>query len=200
MERKQVWAGVSLGGKYTGDSALAIYSNGQILIVQPDEGVDSDAFSTQVIEQFAPEIITIDAPITIPGALTKTSGCFDYHFRQADKECGCISPMIIGGRTARAIELKSVWEKLGKEVYETSPRLLARDFGLREMGYRKTGLHLRNCAALLKASFNPDINLAERDISNWTRLDALLALMTAMKIETKTATSIGNPEEGLIWV
>ena len=108
--------------------------------------------------------------------------------------------MIIGGRTARAMELATAWKNKGGSVYETAPRVVAQQFGLRALGYRKGEKQLRTCTALLRASFNPEIQLAERDICNWTRLDALLALMTAMKIATKTATSIGDPEEGLIWI
>lgn len=193
--------GIDYGSKLSGNTVLAILDVNKIYFMAVDKNVDADLFIINAAKHFHPNIIFLDAPVSLPGIYASKPGCTDYHFREADKKLAAMSPMFLGGLTARAIQLKSQLEiELNTKVYETYPRAQARNYGLEDLGYKKNKLSLAVCRNRLKDKLNPKLFIDCQDIKTWHHLDALLALFGAMRFVTGQALPYGNSDEGLIYV
>lgn len=191
--------GVDLGSRYAGTTVIAVYEPKKIYFLTCRKDEDADAFVESSASHFSPDYLFLDAPLSLPGLYTGLKGYEDYFFRKADIECGAMSPMFLGGLTARAIRLKDKLLLKGITVMETYPKLMAQELDLIPHGYKKDKSHLQTCKHKVVEVFNPSIELHCSDISSWHHLDALLALMSAMKFVSNVATILGKEEEGLIF-
>lgn len=190
--------GIDFGSKLAGTTVVSIFKDNKIYFMDVDENVDADQFILNAAEHFKPQRIFIDAPLSLPGKYTGCTGKCDYMFRESDKALKAMSPMFLGGLTARAIRLKDSLEEMGIEVFETYPKILANRFNLQNLGYKENSRHLNLCRSTLQDVINPNIQMDCSDIVTWHHLDALLALMSAMNYDMGTAESFGDAEEGLI--
>jgi len=165
-----------------------------------DAKVDADQFIQKAVAHFQPELVFIDAPLSLPGVYKNLHDFSDYHFRKADRETKAMSPMFLGGLAARAMELKDKLENLGIEVKETYPRLMANRFDLKKLGYKTNRNALKECALQVKSCLKEPLRFTSSDVRTWHHLDALLALMSAMSYKCGDFTTYGDPEEGMIYV
>ena len=85
---------------------------------------DADAFIHSEAIHLKPRMIFIDAPLSLPGIYWLGNGFRDHFFRQCDKEMNAMSPMFLGGLTARAMRLKAELKSTGCKIIETYPRML----------------------------------------------------------------------------
>ncbi|MCX8147668.1 DUF429 domain-containing protein [Thermaurantimonas aggregans] len=191
--------GVDFGSRYAGTTVIAVYEPFKIYFLSCKKEEDADAFIEQSAIHFSPDCIFLDAPLSLPGRYVGLEGFDDYFYRKADIQCGAMSPMFLGGLTARAIRLRDKLALMGIFVFETYPKLLASELDLLVLGYKKDKTHLQTCRAKIASLFNPAISLKESSIESWHHFDALLALMSAMKYRCKKATALGDPKEGLIY-
>jgi len=192
--------GIDYGSKLTGNTVIAIFQDDHILFMDIDKGVDADNFILNAADHFKPELIFIDAPLSLPGVYRELNGKDNYHFREADIELKAMSPMFLGGLAARAIELKSHLEEKGCEVYETYPRIMAERFKLKALGYKGSLTGLKSCVKEVGSKINSDISFDATDITTWHHLDALLALMSAMKHDLGQSQRFGDIREGQILI
>jgi predicted nuclease with RNAse H fold len=192
--------GIDYGSKRSGNTVIAVFKDMHIHFLDAEKGVDADAFIRNAAEHFKPEIIFLDAPLSLPGVYQKINDCTCYHFRKADKELKAMSPMFLGGLTARAMELRDALVKNGAEVYETYPKAQATRYNLQKHGYKSNNLALRLCAEKVADSLHPNIKINRTDIKTWHHLDALLALTSAMYFIQGKSESFGCPKEGQIVV
>lgn len=190
--------GIDYGSKLTGNTVIAIFQDDHILFMDIEKGVDADNFILNAADHFEPQLIFVDAPLSLPGVYREINGKNNYHFRDADVELKAMSPMFLGGLAARAIELKQQLEEKGSEVYETYPRIMAERFKLKALGYKGSLTGLKSCSKKVSSKLNPDINIDVNDISTWHHLDALLALMSAMNHDLGQSQSFGDIREGQI--
>lgn len=165
-----------------------------------DAKVDADQFILKAAEHFKPEIIFIDAPLSLPGVYRFPEQFSDYHFRVADRETQAMSPMFLGGLAARAIELKRKLEDQQIEIKETYPRLMANRFKLKDLGYKTNRAALKDCTQQLRNCMRKSLNFKCNNVKTWHHFDALLALLSAMSYSCGDYTSYGDPQEGLIYV
>lgn len=185
--------GIDFGSKKSGFTAVALYKNGRVEMLQAAKNKDADDFLKGVVEANAPTVIGIDAPLSLPGALQGLDGFENFHMRKADLDAGAMSPMFLGGLTARAMEFAHWCRRQGISVYETYPKLVAQQLNLDMNRYKKDPGYMNEAeAAILKGK---DKKVA----SNWHQIDALLALEAALKIDEKCANSLGNELEGVIY-
>lgn len=196
----EVLFGIDFGSKLAGTTVISIFKNGSIYFLDVDEGVDADDFILKAADHFKPNYVFIDAPLSLPGRYKGCLGLDDYMFRRADKELKAMSPMFLGGLTARAIRLKDLLEEMDIKVMETYPKVLATRFSLQNLGYKANSTHLNICRSKLQDALNPNINMDCSDIKTWHHLDSLLALMSAMNYKSGTADIYGDEREGLIIV
>lgn len=194
----KVMFGIDFGSKLAGTTVISIFTQNKIYFMDVDEGVDADEFILNAARHFKPEKIFIDAPLSLPGKYCGVPGCGDYMFRKADKELKAMSPMFLGGLTARAIRIKEILEEENIQVTETYPRVLAHKYELQNIGYKANSLHLNLCRSRLQDMLSNHIIMDCQDIKTWHHLDALLALMSAMNHDMGCSQTFGDEREGCI--
>jgi len=185
--------GIDFGAKKSGNTALALQDGGSLKLFQSAPKQDSDAFILEHLKGLKPGLIGIDAPLSLPGVYRGISGCSDYHYRAADREVRAMSPMFLGGLTARAMSLTQTLRTSGWEVIETYPAMQARRLKLDSHSYKKNNDALAHCATRVQRELNHPITP-----QNWHQLDALLAYIGAYRFRAGKHKTIGNHPEGVI--
>ena len=141
----------------------------------------------------------IDAPLSLPGVYKGLLGTKNYHYRECDQQVGAMSPLFLGGLTARAMELKSWAEQsLSSTVIEVYPKLMAQKIALDPKLYKKSREYLSEAFEHLSKDHSLGIN-TNNSIDNWHQFDALLALATSLRFATGIAEEIGRKDEGIIY-
>lgn len=199
MQDKVIF-GIDFGSKRSGNTVIAAFRSLRVDFLDTEKGVDADGFIMKAVEHYKPDIMFIDAPLSLPGRYRNLPGCESYNFRHADVALKAMSPMFLGGLTARAIAIKDQCEAKGIEVCETYPKAQATKYNLKKMGYKGNQLALKLCAESVADSIHSDIRLCTKEITTWHHLDALLALVSAMSFVQGHGQVFGKLEEGLIHV
>jgi len=109
--------GIDYGNKYAGTTVICYNSRHEIKFVQSSKNADADSFLLNELTYLNPDLIMIDAPLSLPGVYWLSSEYKDHFFRSCDRELRAMSPMFLGGLTARAISL--IKKMNGTEVLET---------------------------------------------------------------------------------
>ena len=189
--------GIDYGSKLAGTTVLAHLREGGIAFRAARKGEDADQFILRYCREYRPPLIALDAPLSLPGVFRDPDRYDDYFYRQADRQAGAMSPMFLGGLTARAMRLLRQIESLGLSVVEVYPGYLAREV-LSLPGYKKEkdGLPtlLRQLAPLLP------VRIDEVDLPDWHHFDALLSVLSALRYHNGEHLLFGNSEEGSIVV
>lgn len=191
--------GIDYGSKLAGTSAIAHFSDteGRICFSQGAAKRDADRFILDWIEERRPEQIFLDAPLSLPGVYVGREGCNDYFYRAGDRELKAMSPMFLGGLTARAMQLRSqilaLYNPLVQEVY---PGALARHLSLGELGYKAAKENMPACLAAV----HPLLPCPAALPDNWHQFDALLAWLTGHRHAMGQHLVFGHVLEGAIWV
>lgn len=191
--------GVDYGSKLAGSTAAAMVDNEKLQIWQSARGQDADDFLLKLILEKRPATVFIDAPLTLPkvyGQLPYTSGA-DFFYRTCDREVQAMSPMFIGGLTARAIKLRTILAEHGIAMLETYPTQLAHVLLPQEKGYKKDLATLPVIAQLLQDLLAYTFELPPRD---WHQFDALLAWYSGYRHLNGEAILYGEAQEGRIIV
>ncbi len=194
--------GIDYGSKLAGTTVIAHLKNQQICLFQSQKKKDADRFIFEYIQKNPVSSIFLDAPLSLPKVYQFPDQNTSYFYRKADQTLKAMSPMFLGGLTARAMQLKA---KITQEVnasipiYECYPSALAREVGLKALDYKKEKARISdNLAHLQKQEFF-DYSIEEK-IENWHQFDALLALYTGIRHYHKTHLQYGDEKEGLIFV
>ncbi len=192
--------GVDYGSKLAGTTAAAMVENEQLHVWQSARGQDADEFLLKLIQDKRPNTVFIDAPLTLPkvySQLPYTSGA-DFFYRTCDREVQAMSPMFIGGLTARAIKLRTILSEQGIALLETYPSQLAHVLLPDEKGYKKDLATLPVIAQLLQDQIRP-ISFAQPP-QDWHQFDALLAWYSGYRHHSGEAILYGDAQEGRIIV
>lgn len=194
----KVIVGVDYGSKTSGFTCAAIIYDGSISVHQATKNKDADKWLKELLEPLKPNVIGIDAPLSIPGALREIDGFTNYHYRKADLEAKAMSPMFLGGLTARAIELAH-WlrQTTASKVIEVYPKLTAQELQLDSKRYKKDKAFLLEAKDALASDTGWNLDAVEVD--NWHQYDALMALRTAELYINEKANVLGDKAEGLIY-
>ena len=123
--------GIDFGAKTAGTTVICQREGAFFRFYRCEKGEDADAWLEEHVTLLAPVAIYMDAPLSLPGAYFGKGQ--DYFYRSADRLAGGMSPMFLGGLTARAIRLAERWRAAGIEVHEVYPAALVR----REWDYLK---------------------------------------------------------------
>lgn len=194
----KVIVGVDYGSKTSGFTCAAIMNGKSISVYQAVKNKDADKWLKDLLEPMKPNVIGIDAPLSLPGALRGIKGSMNYHYRKADIEAKAMSPMFLGGLTARAIEI-SDWFKKATEsnVIEVYPKLIAQELQLDFKRYKKDNTYLPQAKDTLESVSGWKLGTVE--VENWHQYDALMALRTAQRYLNEKANILGDKAEGLIY-
>lgn len=183
--------GIDYGSKKAGTTAIAYVEAGLLHVEQSVKGKDADRFVREVVEARGPAVVYLDAPLSLPGVY-RGAGT-DYHYRKADRALGGMSPMFLGGLTARAMSLAATLREAGHEVIEVYPAHTAR-LQFPDAGYRSDLEPFT--AALTKHLPHP---LATPPAS-WHAVDAVVAWWIGWRHQAGEATPVGDAEEGVVWI
>ncbi len=185
--------GIDYGAKIAGTTAICFKQNDQLLVHQSAKGKDADSFILKWVEKINPAIIFIDAPLSLPAIYQNGIGQ-NYFYRSCDASLGAMSPMFLGGLTARAMQLKSKLTARGIDVFETYPAAFVKHVLPLNTYYKKELAHFTRTLATTFAL--PKLPV----ISSWHQVDALLCWCAANRYLLGTSVVHGDAEEGLIYL
>jgi len=191
--------GLDFGARTAGTTVLVWNGrDGRLHLRACPRQTDADAWLERLLMPRPPRLVAIDAPLSLPRAYccTDPGNAPDFFFRAADRLAGAMSPLFLGGLTARAVALAHRLRRRGSTVLETYPRLVVQ----------------RRLPENLQARYrHDDPETFARDLlpllpqpcaeppTSWHDVDALLAWWTAWRYAHHQAASLGDPDEGLIW-
>ena len=104
--------GIDYGAKLAGTTAICFEQSGQLKIWQSEKKKDADKFVQESIKQLQPTTVFIDAPLSLPLAYFGEGE--NYFYRECDKILKGMSPMFLGGLTARAMRLAKPYTRNGQ--------------------------------------------------------------------------------------
>lgn len=193
-----VTLGIDYGSKLAGTTAL-VWENehGLLECRQSEKKKDADRFILQWVERLQPDRILIDAPLSLPGVYRNLPGYSDYFYRKADREAGAMSPMFLGGLTARAMQLCRQLQVGDRQIAEVYPGGLARLMHFSTIGYKKD---MRSVSAVLEViSDKFQLNIIKETFCSWHAIDALLAYCAGYRIDDEVVVCLGDPKEGQLF-
>lgn len=199
MQDQAPLAGIDYGSKLAGTTVLAYsHDRQEVRFLASQKGEDADAFLLKMLRSLGPEQIYIDAPLSLPGVYKGLPGFNDFFYRQADRSLKAMSPMFLGGLTARAMQLTSQLAKENIRSFEAYPAALARHHGFHSKGYKKEKEAFFSLKEQLIEIYH--LKLPSGLPYSWHYFDALLALVTALRTEQQVVMCEGAEEEGFIFI
>ena len=186
-----MFIGIDYGAQYAGSTVICIRERGLFRFERCAKGQEADAWLMQRVRELLPSAIYMDAPLTLPAAYFGKGN--DHFFRLADRETGGMSPMFLGGLTARAIQAASQWRSSGISVFEAYPSALVRmEWDYLKIPKRRTipQHHVRLMAGMFQL---PPPGRKDRH-----EADAWLCWLIGFRHQQGVAKSFGSHSEGLI--
>lgn len=195
---KQRIVGIDYGYKFSGTTVICYNTFHEVRFILSSKNSDADAFILNEIVHINPDIVFIDAPLSLPGVYRHINGYFDYFFRKCDSEIKATSPMFVGGLTARAMDLKKHLNDIGIQVFETHPGKMIEVLSLPVNIYKQKIADLdRMLDVLMKAVC---IALNKKLITTWHHFDSLLAFFSGLRYMSQQSRVFGKADEGLVYV
>jgi predicted nuclease with RNAse H fold len=190
-------AGIDYGSKYAGTTAICVGDETGLVhkIIQSNKKENADDFVEREIRSAGINKIYMDAPLSIPGVYRDLEGFSDYFYRQCDRETGAMSPMFLGGLTARAIQLKSNLISLNIKFYEVWPSLMAEYLGISRSFYKSGREKISHCFKILEEKTDLSCKITPE---TWHQFDAILAFISGIRHSKGENKLFGIEEEGQI--
>ncbi|MBK7946540.1 MAG: DUF429 domain-containing protein [Flavobacteriales bacterium] len=183
--------GIDFGARYSANTALCRRERGLFVFERINRGDDGDEWLEQRVLELAPRAVYIDAPLSLPGAYYGRGS--DHFYREADRLAGGMSPMFLGGLTARAIRLAERWRKSGIAVHEAYPSaFIRRSWEFLELS---AGKAIPKQALRLMAGM---CLLPPPDPKDRHEADAWLCWVIGQRHMQGEAKELGRADEGLI--
>jgi predicted nuclease with RNAse H fold len=196
MTELNTLAGIDFGAKLAGTTAITSIQHSKFIIQQCKKGKDADAWLLEEIRKLKTMTVFIDAPLSLPAAYMDTRSN-EFFYRDADKRLNAMSPMFLGGLTARAMKLKRTLNAQNISVIETYPAALVREllpntrFYKNELDKFRKELHNK-----LKVHGLPRVPR----FSTFHEADSMLAWISGYRHLTHQSRQYGTTEEGLIFI
>lgn len=184
--------GIDYGAKTSGTTAIAFCNKQTLHVLQSEKGSNADRFIDEFIKAHQPKLVFIDAPLSLPAIYRGYPGK-DFFYRQCDKDLQAMSPMFLGGLSARAMQLSSRYEEI--QFIETYPKHLAKLLPLKHYKKQKKlkQINIRELEHYLPCQINEKIN-------SWHKYDALLAWLSGQRYIMGIAQKYGEHQEGMIHI
>jgi predicted nuclease with RNAse H fold len=181
--------GIDFGAKMAGTTAVCMDDGNELKILQSIKNQDADVFLTDLIAHHLPSLLMIDAPLSLPGVYFGKGT--DFFYRQCDKELQAMSPMFLGGLTARAMRLKENLSKLNVKILETYPKKIAENAAKSFHEQEESKIVASVCTTC-------EMHLKQIPQSKHA-FDAFLAWYAGWRYLNGSAQHAGDSDEGLIW-
>jgi len=188
--------GVDFGSQLAGTTVICREVVDRLALFSSEKGKSSDQFLLDHFTALPPCHIGLDAPLSLPGVYQKLKSFSDYQYRISDRELNAMSPMFLGGLTARAMRLKSELEKLGHSVIEVYPAALLKHFGITS-AYKKVK---DECLGTFTQISHVSGVVPPSDVSTSHDVDSFLAYISARRSVLGEGIVYGDSREGQITV
>jgi uncharacterized protein len=191
--------GIDYGAKTSGNTIIC-WHNGRELLLYTSDKKDADLFILDFVAQRSPSLtqIFLDAPLSLPAVYYATDGFSNYHYRACDIALKAMSPMFLGGLTARAIELKHRLETQNIQTYEVYPKAIAQVLLADQYHKKLSSSELKRLSDLLTQHI-PEIQLNHYP-QNQHQFDAMLAWISGFRFLNQQHQVFGHLKEGIIIV
>ncbi len=190
-------AGIDYGSKMAGTSVLCFNDDEGLVLLYSEKKKSADEFLINQLNAIKPDLIMMDAPLSLPGAYFGWKGYNNFHYRNCDLELKAMSPMFLGGLTARAISLQSVFE--GRYSFlESYPGAFIRKYFPEWKSYKKEKAAIDTGIGLLREKIEfPELKY---EIDSWHAFDALLCWISGLRFVNGEAVVFGKKKEGQIYI
>lgn len=179
--------GIDYGAKLSGNTVLAYLYENKVCFEQVEKKINADNWLITKLKEYNFESVYLDVPLSLPNAYLGKGN--NFHYRECDKETKAMSPMFLGGLTARAMSLSNQLSKIN--FYEVYPAHFQRTM-INSVHYKK------NIEWFLTDYFKKFDSTLNSNPQDWHQVDALLALTSGMLHQRNEHITIGNPNEGII--
>lgn len=186
--------GIDYGAKTAGTTVICYNKGSKLHLFSSMKKQDSDEFISEKIEELNPAAVYIDAPLSLPGAYFQKGD--NFHYRKCDIVCKAMSPMFLGGLTARAIKLSN--SHPSTNFYETYPGYFIREIVKAKDVYKKKE-KLVNSEVQKLILKHVGLKLSG-NIENYHQLDSIICWLSGKRHIENNHITIGEEEEGLIIV
>jgi len=187
--------GIDYGSKLAGTTVITLDIDGILQQVVSAKKENADQMILDAVEKYRPDQVYIDAPLSLPKAYYGIGE--DFFYRAADKALKAMSPMFLGGLTARAMKLKVQMEKMDIAVFETYPGAVVRAIPQLAEVYTKKDQKITPLLYSEILKLMADFEMATEP-ENLHQLDSVLAWYSGWRHLQGLAHQIGDPEEGVI--
>ena len=187
--------GVDYGSRLAGTTAICYREGDAYVFCQSAKKQDADKFLQDFFSTYDNGLVAIDAPLSLPKVYGQPDRFSDYHYRKCDREVAAMSPMFLGGLTARAMSLANTLRNT-MEVVEVYPKLLSMKLNLPQGEYKKDPSSIERLTETVTRESGVTM---KKPPQNWHQFDALLACLSGERVRNGTAQAYGDPEEGLIY-
>ena len=184
--------GIDYGSKLAGTTAICYQEGKQLIIKKSEKKKDADQFILDMVKELLPSQIFIDAPLSLPAAYFGIGE--DYFYRSCDRALKAMSPMFLGGLTARAMSLQRKLLSQGVDCHEVYPAALVRELGTLKQDYTKKSM----VNAAFKEALSKLIGMKIDGVGSWHQIDAALCWFSGKRYATGVSKSFGDEDEGLI--
>jgi predicted nuclease with RNAse H fold len=196
--------GIDYGSKLAGTTAITYLEENRLQTTISRKGQDADALVCKLVKSLLPEIIAIDAPLSVPAGIIN-SKANNYFYRKCDKELQAMSPMFLGGLTARALKLKDQikLEFPHIKILETYPKAQWRRILPDDKTYKTKNEDPENLKSVLikeLAELELELEFELEIINNWHCFDSILCWIGGSRYAYGKSLIYGKEEEGLIYV
>jgi len=193
MERKFNWVGVDYGSKLAGTTVVCYAKEDMIHLESSTKGKDADAWLNLFFANHSYRRVYFDAPLSLPNAYFGKGD--DYFYRKCDRETKAMSPMFLGGLTARAMRLKSNVKNC--EFKESYPSFLIKNVFNQNILYTKKKKYSGQLDDFLEEQTNIPFYKKPK---NWHQVDATLCWISGLRDQSGAAIKIGQKSEGVITI
>lgn len=183
--------GIDYGAKLSGNTVVCLEQNKKLQFIQCEKKKDADQFLARVFNDLSIKQIFFDAPLSLPAAYFGKGD--NFHYRLCDQETSAMSPMFLGGLTARAMKLKSEFSEL--EFHETYPSYFVKKLLNSPSSYDKKSKNLSDFTDLLSKTFNVKFDKAPE---NWHQIDAAICWISGKRYNNQEQMTVGRASEGVI--
>ncbi len=183
--------GIDYGAKLSGNTVICLEQKKKLLFIQCEKKKDADQFLAQAFKELSAQQIFFDAPLSIPAAYFGEGE--NFHYRACDRETSAMSPMFLGGLTARAMKLKNDFPAI--DFHETYPAYFVKKILNSPPSYNKKTKNLLEFTELLMKTFSVKF---DKSPENWHQIDAAICWISGKRYNNQEQITVGRASEGLI--
>lgn len=185
--------GIDYGSKLAGTTAICFNKDEELVILNSKKKKDSDQFIADAIEELGPTKIYLDAPLSLPAAFFGKGA--NFHFRTCDVLTSAMSPMFLGGLTARAMKLKHAHSTV--DFYECYPGYYIRKVLEASEHYnKKEKIPNTQILSLIQKQMSHKLPIIE----SYHQLDAIICWLSGLRHIKNQHLVLGDENEGVIIV